>query len=245
MRPVEIVCHRGANEYAPENSYASSRLCIDWGVDYLEVDINTSKDGVLYLFHGPDLARTTNATGKIYDWNSRDLDRLECGSWFDPSFKNERIPRLEPFLEWVDHRVKLFFDVKWASLQQLRDVVYRYSIQDECFFWFGRDRFAHELHKLDDSLALKINVSRPRDVARALQQYGANIVEFSLANASPEMIRTCRELGVTSMILHRENDAGDYRRIIESGVGMVNCDHGDHFLTVLNSMLNSADGSHH
>ena len=36
--PIEIVCHRGANAYAPENTYASAQYCIDWGMDYLEID---------------------------------------------------------------------------------------------------------------------------------------------------------------------------------------------------------------
>lgn len=31
---VEIVCHRGANHYAPENTYAAAQVCIDWGMDY-------------------------------------------------------------------------------------------------------------------------------------------------------------------------------------------------------------------
>ena len=79
-----MVCHRGANDHAPENTYASAQPCIDRGVDYLEIDVNTSRDGVHYVFHGPDLARTTNGTGKIYEWESTDLDALDCGSWFHP-----------------------------------------------------------------------------------------------------------------------------------------------------------------
>ena len=154
---VEIVCHRGANQLAPENTYASSQICIDWDVDYLEIDINTSKDGVPYVFHGPDLSRTTNGEGRIYDWHSRDLDRLDCGSWFSRDFTGERIPRLEDFLGWIDGRVKLFFDVKWADLTQLRDLVYRHNLQHRCFFWFGRDKLARKLSEEHPELTLKIN----------------------------------------------------------------------------------------
>ncbi|MCZ6774141.1 MAG: glycerophosphodiester phosphodiesterase family protein [Proteobacteria bacterium] len=85
-RAIEIVCHRGANEYAPENTYASAALCIDWQMDYLEIDVNTSRDGVMYVFHGPDLGRTTNDTRKIYESDSHDVDRLDCGAWFGEGF---------------------------------------------------------------------------------------------------------------------------------------------------------------
>jgi glycerophosphoryl diester phosphodiesterase len=98
MKPVEIVCHKGANEYAPENTIASTQLCIDWGMDYVEIDVSASKDGVLYLMHDPDVDRTTNGHGLLRDMLSEDIDCLDAGSWFDPSFTEERVPRLEPFL---------------------------------------------------------------------------------------------------------------------------------------------------
>ncbi len=240
MNPsVEIVCHRGANEYAPENTYASSQFCIDWGVQYLEVDINTSKDGIMYLFHGPDLASTTNGTGKIYEWESADIDRLDCGSWFDPVFGHEKIPRLTEFLDWIDHRIKLFFDVKWANLRQLREVVYQYGIEQECFFWFGREKFATELTQIDPDLVLKINVQTPEEVRQAQQKFGAKIVEFSLANATGEMVRTCRELGIKSMILQKEYNEAAYQQVLQAGVNMINCDHGDRFLQVQKSATRS------
>ena len=38
---VEIVCHKGANELRPENTIAAAQLCIEWGVEWVEVDVNT------------------------------------------------------------------------------------------------------------------------------------------------------------------------------------------------------------
>ena len=44
---IKIVCHRGANELAPE-SPRHAEHCIDWGMDYLELDVNTSRDGDVF-----------------------------------------------------------------------------------------------------------------------------------------------------------------------------------------------------
>jgi glycerophosphoryl diester phosphodiesterase len=41
-----IVCHRGANRLAPENTYASAKKAIESGTTYVEVDVRRSKDGV-------------------------------------------------------------------------------------------------------------------------------------------------------------------------------------------------------
>ena len=240
---TEIVCHRGANQYAPENTRASAQLCIDWGMEWLEVDVNTSRDGVMYLFHGPDLSRTTGVGGKIYEWDSKDLDRLDCGSWFDPSFADERIPRLEEFLSWIDHRIRIFFDVKYADLQPLVRMIYALDMQDECFFWFGREKFVHAFREVTQSLPLKINVSTPDDVVRAKRDYNASIVELSLADMSNTLAETCTRSGIKTMIMHSRNDPTAFRRILEWGVDLVNVDHGDVFLRCRNEYLSALDGA--
>ena len=234
---TEIVCHRGANQYAPENTYASAGLCIDWGMDWLEIDVNTSRDGVMYVFHGPDLSRTTNGTGRIYEWHSRDLDELDCGSWFDASFASARIPRLEEFLRWIDHRIRIFFDVKYADLTRLVDLVYGLGMERECFFWFGREKFAKSFREVTADLPLKVNVDSPEAAVRAGQEYGANIVELALDNMSEEMAAVCAKLQLRTMIMHSRNDPEAFRRILAWQVDMANVDHGDVFLRYRNEFM--------
>lgn len=92
MKRIEIVCHKGANEYAPENTYAAAQRCIDWGVDYVEIDVRTSKDGVFYLLHDETLERTTNGHGPIAQRTAAEIEQLDAGSWFDPRFADQRVP---------------------------------------------------------------------------------------------------------------------------------------------------------
>ena len=126
---IEIVCHRGANEYAPENTFAAAQKCIDWGMDYVEVDVNTSKDGVLYVFHGPELEKTTNGIGSITELTSKEIDALDAGSWFSPEFDGERVPRLDAFLRWIKEKAKVFFDVKTEDPQPVIDLVYEIGLE--------------------------------------------------------------------------------------------------------------------
>lgn len=111
-KKIEIVCHKGANEYAPENTFAATQLCIDWGMDYVEIDVNASKDGVLYILHGPKVDKTTNGKGRITDLTFEEIDPLDAGSWFHPKYAGERVPRLEPFLRWIKGKSRVFLDVK-------------------------------------------------------------------------------------------------------------------------------------
>lgn len=231
-RTIQIVCHKGANEYAPENTYAAAQLCIDWGMDYVEIDVNTSKDGVLYLFHGPQLEETTNGVGYFSDLTAAEIDQLDAGSWFDPRFAGERVPRLEEFLRWIKGKAKVFLDVKAADLSRLIALIYEIGLEDDCFFWFGKDEDALRFRQLDRRLALKMNVASVEDVIQAHERYHANIVEVSLQDMSQALVDECRRRGLQIMIYHRQKDPVGFRQILDWGVDMVNLNHGDLFARI-------------
>jgi glycerophosphoryl diester phosphodiesterase len=232
MNRIQIVCHKGANEHAPENTYAAAQRCIDWGADYVEIDVNLSRDGVHYILHGPSVEQTTNGRGNLHELASVEIDALDAGSWFHPDFAGERVPRLEPFLRWIKGKAKLFFDVKRANLPQLIALVYALDLHDECFFWFGNDADAREFRRLDARLALKINVAGVADVVRAAEEYQANLVEVALKDLSQPLLQECRRRGLRVMVYHPEKDPGAFRQVLRWGVDLINLDHADLFLQV-------------
>jgi len=235
--PIEIVCHRGGNQYAPENTYASARLCIDWGMDYLENDVSTSKDGVLYVFHGPELAKTTNGTGLIFDHTATELDRLDAGSWFGPQFIGERIPRLEPFLQWLKGKIKIFFDVKRADLPQLVKLVRAVNLEKDCFFWFDDDSAALEFRRLAPDLALKINAATIERGIEANEKFQANIIEVDLDNLSHDLMAACRQRDLKVMVNYGGSEPGIFRQIIHWQPDMLNTNHGDLFAKIQSDFL--------
>lgn len=230
---IDIVCHKGANAVAPENTYASAQQCIDWGMDYVEIDVRTSKDGVLYLLHDPTLERTTNGQGYLHEQPAAYLDTLDAGSWFHADFADQRLPRLEPFLRWIQGKAKIFFDVKAAAPQQLIDLVYATGFERDCFFWSGSNVWAKELRRLDPSLALKINIKNIADVERVYAEFQADIVEVGLANVTQPLLDACRERGIKVMIYHQQAEPAAFQQIVNWGVELVNLNHGDLFAQVL------------
>lgn len=226
-RSIEIVCHRGANQYAPENTYASAQYCLDWGMDYLEIDVNISKDGILHVFHGPELAKTTTGSGYIFQHTAAELAKFDAGSWFDPRFAEERIPQLKPFLRWLNGRIKLFFDVKLADLHQLISLVKWFNLEDSCFFWFEFDSVARELKRLAPNLTLKMNAVTIEGIIEANEVYQAQIIEMGLDSLTDEFIRACRQRGMKVMVNYGGDDPAVIREIGRYQPDMINTDHGD------------------
>ena len=55
-----VVAHRGSTFWAPEETEAAYRWAREIGADYLECDMQVSKDGVVLALHDDNLKRTTN-----------------------------------------------------------------------------------------------------------------------------------------------------------------------------------------
>lgn len=237
QRTVEVVVHRGANEYAPENTFAAAKKCIEIGVDYIEIDVRRSEDGVHYILHDRTLDRTTNGAGPIRELSSEEIDRLDAGSWFDPRFKDERVPRLEDYLEWAQGKVKIYFDVKDADLETLIALTRQYGFADACFFWFGNRGTALKFRELAPDLPLKINASTPEAIREAKQKFDMQIIECGVRDMTDELFAVCRELDLKVMVRQGRNDADAFRVTIEKGADMINLDHPDAFLKVQSEVL--------
>ncbi|WP_052736181.1 glycerophosphodiester phosphodiesterase family protein [Aquincola tertiaricarbonis] len=55
-----VIAHRGASGYLPEHTLAAYELAIKMGADYIEPDLQLTKDGQLVALHDDTLHRTTN-----------------------------------------------------------------------------------------------------------------------------------------------------------------------------------------
>ncbi len=234
--PIEMVVHRGANHIAPENTRAAAQACIDLGVDYVEVDVQMSRDGVFYIMHDRTVNRTTDGEGMLILMNSEKIDQLDAGGWFAPEFKGEPVPRLKEYLEWTKGQAKVYLDVKNGDMKRLIALVYEAGFEEDCFFWFGNDMLLEAFRAADKKLRLKINAYTPEEVAAAVENYGAAIVETQLASLTPAFIAACRERDVKIMIYESEDTADMYRRILESEADMINLNRPELFVEVLREL---------
>jgi glycerophosphoryl diester phosphodiesterase len=69
---LEIIAHRGASAYAPENTLASEKMAQKMGADWLEADIVATKDHQLILSHDLWLEDTTDIARRFPTRKRRD-----------------------------------------------------------------------------------------------------------------------------------------------------------------------------
>jgi glycerophosphoryl diester phosphodiesterase len=95
-----VIAHRGASFDAPESTAAAYKTARDLGADYLEMDLQRSKDGVLFVLHDNNLQRTTDVASKFPErkdspanaFTMAELKTLDAGSWFNAAFPDRARP---------------------------------------------------------------------------------------------------------------------------------------------------------
>ena len=108
----QIVAHRGSSADRPENTLASTRRAIEVGATAVEVDVRTTKDGVLVLSHDATLEHAINGRGKINDKTLAEIQQLDAGTKFDPKFAGERVPTLVQVLTLCKDKIDVLLDLK-------------------------------------------------------------------------------------------------------------------------------------
>lgn len=89
-----IIAHRGTTYWAPEETEPAYRWARNIGADYLELDLQLTKDNYLVAFHDNDLKRTTNISAvfpkrkeqSIHDFTLKELRSLDVGTWFNNKY---------------------------------------------------------------------------------------------------------------------------------------------------------------
>jgi glycerophosphoryl diester phosphodiesterase len=82
-RPFQIIAHRGASAYAPENTIPALVSAFELGAFEVEIDVQLSGDDVVILYHDANLEKKTSQPGRVRDHASDELTRMDIGSWFD------------------------------------------------------------------------------------------------------------------------------------------------------------------
>jgi len=230
--PVDVVCHRGANNIAPENTLEAARICFDQRFQFVELDVRTTRDGELVVIHDADLERTTNGNGLVIDRTLAEIKELDAGGWFRDGAAGYRVPTLAQFLRAAHGRSGIYIEVKHADPVTLLQVVTDNDMLEHCFFWGADTEVLRWLRARSPDIILMAPRWMYASVAEAAETYGAQIIEFDVERDDLSEIDQCAALGLRSMIYSRRAEWGELASYLELGPDMVNLDHPDRFKTL-------------
>jgi glycerophosphoryl diester phosphodiesterase len=108
-----ITAHRGAKAAAPENTLAAFQAAIDAGADYVELDVQHTRDGQVVVMHDADFMRMGDDPRRVADLTGAEIATIDIGRKYGPQFTGERAPTLEQVIDLARGRIKINIELKY------------------------------------------------------------------------------------------------------------------------------------
>lgn len=110
---VEVTAHRGASKEYPENTMRAFMGAKELEADWIELDVQQTKDNQIIVIHDSNLKRTTGVNKYTWEMAYEEIETLDAGSFLKEEYKNEKIPLLKDVLLFAkENKIKLNIELK-------------------------------------------------------------------------------------------------------------------------------------
>jgi len=142
--------HRGASEYAPENTLSSFYLGLLQGANGIETDVQKTKDGVLVLFHDDTVDRVSDGAGKLSDYTFEELKELKIYGNSITGFY-DRIVTLREFLEkFSQYDIQFAIELKGEGVEEeTLDMINEFGIFEKTTFTSFNFEYIRKIKELN------------------------------------------------------------------------------------------------
>jgi len=219
-----VVCHRGLNSLAPENSLASTLLALSFGFSHVEIDIRTTADKKLIINHDSTFNRTSNYKGYVNQTLSSSLDKIEIGKKFNSDFTNQQIPKLEEILEIVElYNGNLYAEIKDGKVDDVINTINKFNYLEKCFFWSENKNIMTDIINFNPNLNYMLRRQDFDTLNEIIENYNPKIIEYTLRDKLEEL-NILKQKNIKSMIAYMGNDEKVLKKIIQLKTDYVNLD---------------------
>jgi len=196
----------------------------------VEVDVHLALDDTVVAIHDRTLQRTTTGNGAVRSYRLEEIRTFDAGSWFDPSFADERVPTLEEVLQatgpdvWMNIELKYypFYPIPREHLAQcvLQCVRKNGAINRVLFTSFDPPLLA-QIRKLEPSASVGILHDWLRNFFRSPFDLAASIGAKAFICARRELrissVSRARNRGM-AVFVYTVNDSAEAGRLAGLGV---------------------------
>lgn len=238
--------HRGGMNEVPENTLAA--LEHSWAIPGAvpEVDLRTTRDGVIICLHDATLERTTNAAPPdasipVKQMDYEQVSRWDAGVRFNERYQGERVPRLDEVFSRMKERPErqINLDLKAVSLEAVVAMIDAHGLREQVWWVHGQPSMCEKLAALWPGSRVMTWISDPPETLKrrfdrmaARNFHGVSLLQFHLRpveSASPiryelddaylkNAVETLASKGVRLQVRPFAFDAESLRRLTGLGI---------------------------
>ncbi|GBG12273.1 glycerophosphodiester phosphodiesterase [Paenibacillus agaridevorans] len=201
------VAHRGWSGRAPENTMSAIRMALEApDVEWMEIDVQLSKDSVPVVIHDYTLRRTTNGRGDVRSWTAAELASLDAGRWFSSTFKGESIPMLEEVLRETKGRCKLNIELKTDGIryphieEAVLECIAKHGASEEVVLTSFHAGTLHRVRKLSRTIRTGLILDAWRNtLIYELGELGCDFLSIGYSRLNKDRLAQLKEAGIQTM----------------------------------------------
>ena len=247
LRICNIIAHRGANQYAPQNTIPAFQKALELGADGLETDVHVTLDGELVLCHDYTVDKTSDGQGFISKMTFSELRSLDFGAVFSEKFKGTTLPSLDEFLELSKSGLLRIMNIELKSPKEIGSDIVRktlrkvsqYGIMDKLLISSFDTALLSEVKKAEPSCKTALLYPSMRQFVpyylhtpiRLAQKLGVDAVHPHYTHISAAVVRAFHELGIR-VNPWTVNTPAQIRKMLRCGVDGIITDRPDTALQI-------------
>lgn len=229
MRPL-VISHRACGGHAPENTLQGVRTAIELGAEAVEIDVQSSADGVPVLMHDFTVDRVTGGEGAVANLTLEQLRSLKAGG--------EPVPTLAEVLDVTRGKVLLVMEIKQPGIEeQVSSVVSAADAAVEVMCWSFFPGALEGMRAADPRIPTALLVA-PEGVGRwpAMREralsIGAQGVSVFFLGIDERITEDCRRSGL-ALYAWTANEPEQISKLIAQGVDGICSDYPDRVVVAL------------
>lgn len=167
VRRVKVISHRARYFGEPENSIHAIEDSIKYKVDYAEIDVQETKDGIVVLMHDKNLKRMTglNESVGVVDFNQ--IEKLNIAPRYSSQHKEERIPTLDEAVKKSKGKLKLIIEIKpYGDTNDLTkkvvSIIEKNNFENQCMIHSMNYKILLNVKRLNPRIKTGYIACRPR-----------------------------------------------------------------------------------
>ncbi len=225
-----VVAHRGDHTEVPENTLAAYKNGIKNGVDYVEIDLRTTKDNVLVIMHDNTVDRMTDGKGKVSDLTFAEIQRLRIRDKKKDSTKTDPVPTFEEVLKTCRNKIHIYLDYKDASVQQSYTMIKKYGMEKQIVVYINSPEQYVEWKRLVPGMPLMLSLPNEVKTVEALNEFLAKtpvaVLDGDWSDYSGAVFAAATAKGIPAWPdIQSAGEANDWDKALKIGFKGLQTDH--------------------
>lgn len=200
---VYVVAHRGAHfeQKIPENTIPAYQKAIDLGVDFVEIDLRTTKDGHFVSVHNEEVDKYVleDHPGLVAGMTLAELKQLDVGSRNSPEWKDTRIPTFEEILDLCQGKCGIYLDLKQAPVKPLIEMIEARGMEHDVI-WYADDDELEAVKRICPESIIMPDPGPEKNLPELIKRFHPDVIAAVWKHVSGSFVKTCHKAGAIVIV---------------------------------------------